>query len=63
MLLVHKILRDRDYSIIFVSLDTYIKIGSILQKLGVGYTKETQLVQGITCIAVDRIKPRPLEYK
>lgn len=38
-------------AIIFISLDTDIKISCILQKLRISNTKKPQLVQGITCIA------------
>lgn len=46
-------LRDSHNSIILISLNTDVKISSILQKLRLSDTKKSQLVQGITSIAVD----------
>lgn len=46
-------IRDSDNAIIFICLDADIKINCILQQLRLSNTKIPQLVQGITCIAVN----------
>lgn len=40
--------------IVFISLDTDIKITSTLQKIRLRNTEKPELVQGITCIAAEK---------
>ena len=47
---VGKSLRDSHDPIVFISLDSDIKITCIFQKIGICNAKKTQLVQGIACI-------------
>jgi hypothetical protein len=49
------ILRNGDNPIIFISLNSDIKINSILHQFRLCNTQKPQLIQGITCIAVKKV--------